>query len=59
MWDDFCDVEKTFPSLFRHQISTPTLKDASWRDVANLTRFSPQMPMLILGVERADPADLD
>ena len=37
-------------------VSTPTLKDATWRDVANLTRFSPQTPMLILGVERADPA---
>ncbi len=37
-------------------VSAPTLKDASWRDVANLTRFSSQTPMLILGVEQTDPA---
>lgn len=37
-------------------VSTPALKDASWRDVANLTRFSSQTPMLILAVQRADPA---
>ena len=36
--------------------SAPTLKDASWRDVANLTRFSSQAPMLVLGVEGADPS---
>lgn len=37
-------------------VSAPGLKDASWRDVASLTRFSSQTPMLIVGVERADPA---